>query len=455
MSVRYQRSNSKFESRKPKQSQNSNDQNAVTGSTPRFEFGILSPRACFGFGAADLVLPCLVALMAGLLCLSGCEKRSAAKPTKGAKGEGGGAAVPVTVASVQQRTTPVAVSSFGTVEAYADVEVRAQATGILEQVHFTEGQMVKKGDLLLSIDPRQPQANLKVAQANLEKNQAQLKNAEREAARQTELLEKGFASQDVYDQAQTGVEMLRAAVSADRAAVENAGLQLEYCSIRSPVDGCTGRLLLHRGNLVKANDASVVTIRQIDPIYVSFWIQEQHLAAIHRNTANGTLDVAVTLSGEEDRPIHGALSFVDNTVDPDNRTIHLRATFANPDRRLWPGQYVKVLLTIAQEPDSLLVPSQAIQTGQTGRFVYVVKSDQTVEARSIAVKREVGNESVVNGVKPGEVVVTDGQIRLVPGARVQTKPGPGRPGEARAVESPSPPQPAATGTSDSPKSEAR
>ncbi len=392
----------------------------------------------------------LAFLMLGmsLLYLGGCEKRSAAKPAKGPRGEGA-AAVPVTVAPVQQRTTPVAVPSFGTVEAYADVEVRAQVTGILEQVHFTEGQMVKEGDPLLSIDPRQPRANLKAAQANLEKDQAQLKNAEREAARQTELLEKGFASQDVYDQAQTGVDTLRAAVSADQAAIENAALQLDYCSICSPVDGCAGRLLIHRGNIVKANDACVVTIRQVDPIYVSFWIQEQHLSAIRKNMANGALDVAVTLPGEEKEPIHGALSFLDNTVDPDNRTIHLRATFANQDRRLWPGQYVKVLLTIAREPNAILVPSQAHQAGQSGRYVYVVKSDQTVEARSVAVKRDVGNESVVEGVKPGEVVVTDGQVRLVPGARVQIKPGPG-PQPTPASSGPSQPSSTAVGGSDSP-----
>jgi multidrug efflux system membrane fusion protein len=357
----------------------------------------------------------------------------------------------VTVATVQQRTTPVAVPSFGTVEAYADVEVRAQATGILEQVHFTEGQMVKKGDRLLAIDPRQPQANLKLAQANLEKDQAQLKNAEREAARQTELLQKGFASQDVYDQAITSVETLQAAVSADKAAIENAALQLDYCSICSPVDGCAGRLLIHRGNLVKANDASVVTIRQVDPIYVSFWVQEQHLPAIRKNMARGALDVAVSLSGEEQEPIHGALSFIDNTVDPEQRTIHLRATFANQDQRLWPGQYVKVLLTIAREPNSILVPSQAIQPGQSGRFVYVVKSDQTVETKPVVVKRDVGNEAVVEGVKAGDTVVTDGQIRLVPGARVQIKPGSGPQQPTSAPSGPSEPSSTAVGGSDSPQ----
>jgi multidrug efflux system membrane fusion protein len=364
-------------------------------------------------------------------------------------------AVPVTAATVEQRTTPVAVPSFGTVEAYSDVEIRAQVTGILMQVHFTEGQMVKKGDRLLSIDPRQPQATLKMAQANLEKDQAQLKNAEREAARQTELLQKGFASQDVYDQAITAVETLQAAVSADRAAIENAALQLDYCSICSPVDGCTGRLLVHAGNLVKANDISVVTIRQIDPIYVSFWAQEHYLPAIQKHMAAGSLDVAVILPDAEKEPVHGTLSFIDNTVDPDNRTIHLRATFANQDRRLWPGQYVKVVLTITQEPDSILVPSQAIQTGQSGRFVYVIKSDQTVELRTIALKREVGNESVVGGLKPGEVVVTDGQLRLVPGARVQTKPSSSPPGQSPIAESPAQPQATTAGTSDSVKSEAR
>ena len=359
--------------------------------------------------------------VAGSLCLGGCEKRSAAKPGPRAKGEGG-APVPVTVAPVQQRTTPITVPSFGTVEACAEVEVKAQVTGILMQVHFTEGQMVKKGDRLLSIDPRQPQATLKMAQANLEKDQAQLKNAEREAARQTELLQKGFASQDVYDQALTAVETLRAAVNADKAAIENAALQLDYCSICSPVDGCAGRLLVHQGNLVKANDISVVS----DPAGRSHLreLLGPGAAPVRRSARTwptGALDVEVTLPGEDAEPVHGALSFIDNTVDPDNRTIHLRATFANQDRRLWPGQYVKVLLTIAQEPNSILVPSQAIQTGQNNQFVYVVKSDQTVEARTITTRRTLDNETVVEGVKPGEVVVTDGQLRLVPGARIQIK----------------------------------
>jgi multidrug efflux system membrane fusion protein len=357
---------------------------------------------------------------AGSFWLGGCSKRSpGGQAPRG--GGGGGAPVPVTVASVQQKTTPIAVSSFGTVEACSSVDVKAQVTGVLMQVHFTEGQMVRKGDLLLSIDPRQPQATLKMVQANLAKNQAQLKNAEREAARQAELYQKGFAAQDLYDQTVTAVETLRASVEADKATVENAALQLDYCSICSPVDGCVGRLYVHQGNLVKSNDVTVVTIRQIDPIYVSFWIGEQHLPAIQKHAAAGPLDVAATQAGQEADPIHGRLTFVDNTVDPNLRTIHLRGTFDNKDRRLWPGQYVRVLLTIAEEPNSVLVPSQAVQTGQTGQFVYVVKSDETVETRPVAVKRELANESVVEGVQPGEEVVTDGQLRLVSGAKIQRK----------------------------------
>jgi multidrug efflux system membrane fusion protein len=283
--------------------------------------------------------------------------------------------------------------------------------------------MVKKGDLLLSIDPRQPQAALKMAQANLQKDEAQLKNADKEAARQIELLRKGYASQDVYDKSMTAAETLRAAVAADKAAIENAMLQLDYCSVRSPIDGCIGILYVNQGNLVKANDTSVVSIKQIDPIYVSFRVPEQHLPAIQKHMARSDLDVKVVQPYDMQEPIHGSLTFVDNTVDDsaNTRTIRLRATFSNGDRRLWPGQYVNVVLTLTEEPNSMVVPSQSIQTGQNNQFVYVVKSDQTVEARPITVKRAMNNETVVEGLQAGEVVVTDGQLRLVPGARVQIK----------------------------------
>ena len=362
----------------------------------------------------------LYASMLILVFPGGCSKRPV--QSQAAKTESQ-MAVPVMVAPVEQKTTSVEIGSFGTVEAFASVELKTQITGVLTGVHFIEGQMVKKGDLLLSIDPRQPQAALKAAQANLEKDDAQLKNAEKEAARQTELLHKGFASQDEYDASITAVETLRAAVKADKAAVENATLQLDYCSVRSPIDGCIGKLHINEGNLVKADDTSVVTIKQIDPIYVSFWVPEQHLSAIQKYMATSNLDVTVYQPYEKLEPIHGSLTFVDNTVDDsaNTRTIRLRATFSNKDRRLWPGQYVNVVLALTQEPNSLVVPSQAIQTGQNNQFVYVVKSDGTVEAKPITIRRTINNETVVEGVQPGEMVVTDGQLRLVPGARVEIK----------------------------------
>lgn len=365
-----------------------------------------------------VILVAATVAAAGLFLFSSCSKRPIARQQARAENNPG---VPIMVSTVQQKETSIEIGSFGNVEAYASVDVKAQVTGILTRVHFTEGQMVKKGDLLLSIDPRQPQAALSMAQANLERDQAQLKNAEKEAARQTELFQKGIASQDDYDNSTTAVDVLRAAVSADKAAIENAALQLDYCSIRSPIDGYAGSLRVNQGNLVKANDVSVVTIMQIDPIYVSFWIPQQNLPAIQKQMAINNLNVRVTRPGEDEQPIHGVLSLVDNAVDVSSRTIHLRATFSNKDQRLWPGQYVDVVLTVAHEPNSIVAPSQSVQTGQNGRFVYVVKSDQTVEARPVMVKRTINNESVVEGVQPGEVVVTDGQLRLVPGAKVQVK----------------------------------
>ena len=358
--------------------------------------------------------------MLSLVFLGACSKRPAQGRSAKAEGQ---MAVPVTIAPVEQKTTSVELGSFGTVEAYSSVELKTQTTGILTGVHFTEGQMVKKGDLLLSIDSREPQVALKAAQANLEKDKAQFKNAEKEAARQTELLHKGFASQDEYDKSTTVVETLQAAIDADKAAVENAALQLDYCSIRSPIDGCIGKLHINQGNLIKADDTSVVTVKQIDPIYVSFWVPEQYLPAVQKYMATSNLDVRVVQPYEKQEPIHGSLTFVDNTVDDsaNTRTIRLRATFSNKDQRLWPGQYVNVVLTLTHEPNSLVIPSQAVQTGQSGQFVYVVKSDRTVEAKPVTVKRTMNDETVVEGIQPGETVVTDGQMRLVPGARVEIK----------------------------------
>ena len=330
-------------------------------------------------------------------------------------------AVPVIVATVEQETIPVELTGFGSVEAYANVSLKTQVTGILTAVHFIEGQAVKKGDLLLSIDSRQFEAALKLAQANLAKDKAQLKNAEKEAARQKDLLKKGFASQDDYDNALTAAESLRATVDADKALLENAALQLEHCSIRSPINGIIGSLYVDQGNLVKADDITVVTINQIVPIYVSFSFRQENLPEIRYHVAKGRLEVAVAGTSNKQQVAHGYLSFIDNAVDPETGTIRLRATFANEEQSLWPGQFVEVSLILTNEPNALAVPSRAVQTGQSGQFVYVVNSDQTVEARPVTVKRTINNQTVLEGVKAGEVVVTDGQLRLAPGAKVQIK----------------------------------
>ena len=331
--------------------------------------------------------------------------------------------VPVVVAAVEQKTVPVELTSFGTVEAYSSIAIKSQVTGILNAVHFTEGQDVNEGDLLLSIDPRPSEADLKVSQSNLAKNEVQLKNAEKEVTRQQGLLGKGFTSQDEHDNSVTVAEAFRAAVGADKAAVENAMLQLEYCSIRSPVTGRIGSLLVNRGNLVKANDISVATIKQIVPVYVSFSASQQYLPDIQEYMSAGKLDVIVTIPSDKQQKIRGFLSFVDNTVDTGTGTIRLRATFANETRSLWPGQFVNVNLVLTNEPNAIIVPSAAVQTSQTGQFVYVLKPDQTVELRPVTVKRTINNHTVLEGVRPGETVVTDGQLRLAPGVKVQIKNG--------------------------------
>jgi multidrug efflux system membrane fusion protein len=347
--------------------------------------------------------------------LAGCSKKTPNAPAPNSQ------AVPVLTATVEQKTVPIEISGFGIVENYATVSLKTQITGILTDVNFTEGQMVKKGDLLLKIDPRPFEAALKLARANLAKDTVQLKNADKEASRQKELLEKGFASQNEYDNATTAAEALRAAVDADKAAVEATELQLEYCTVYSPIDGIIGKLSVNKGNLVKLNDTTIATIRQIVPIYVSFAFRQEYLPQIREYMAKGNLDVIAQGTTENSQVEHGFLSFVDNTVDLSSGTIFMRATFANEKKNLWPGQYVKLSAILTNEPNAIVIPSAAVQTSQIGQYVYVVKSDNTVEMRNITVRHSVNNDSIVEGLTIGETVVTDGQLRLIPGAKVQIK----------------------------------
>jgi len=331
--------------------------------------------------------------------------------------------VPVTAGVVEQKTVPVQILIIGNVEAYSTVSVKSQIGGILTCVHFREGQYVKKGDILFTIDPRPYEAALKQAEANLSKNTAQLENARKEVRRYAELVQKGYVAQEQYDQISTDAASFEAIVDADMAVVENARLQLKYCYIYSPLTGRTGDLVTHEGNLIKANaDTPMVVINQVQPVYVTFSVPEQNLSEIKRHMTEGNLRVEAILSKEEENPEQGVLTFIDNAVDTATGTIKLKGTFANKGKRLWPGQFVNTVLTLTSQPDAIVVPSQSVQTGQKGQYVFIIKDDLTVEDQPVIVGRTLNGETVIEkGLQRGEKVVTDGQLRLVPGAKIEIK----------------------------------
>jgi multidrug efflux system membrane fusion protein len=353
---------------------------------------------------------------------SGVQKKSESESGRSGR-SGRSSIVPVTVADVVQKNMPVQLTAVGTVETFSTVSIRPQIIGTITQVHFKEGQDVKKGDKLFTIDPRAFEAGLKQAEATLAKDLALLENARAQARRYAELVQKEYVSREQFDQIQASANALEATVEADRASVENAKVQLSYCHIYSPVDGRTGDLLVDEGNLVRTNDAtSLVTINQIVPIYVAFSLPEQHLPDIKRRMAETKLKVQASIPGAEDRAEEGILTFVDNTVDRTTGTIRLKGSFANANRGLWPGQFVKVTLVFSSQLDAIVVPSHAVQTGQDGQHVFVLKEDSTVDFRPVIVNRAVGGESIVEkGLQPGEKVVTDGQFLLGHGSKVQLK----------------------------------
>jgi membrane fusion protein, multidrug efflux system len=333
--------------------------------------------------------------------------------------------VPVMVAQAIQKTVPIEVHAIGTVEAYSTVSLKSQIDGRIAAVYFHEGQTVKKGDLLIQIDPQPFEAALRQAQADLARDRAQLFQASTDEKRYAYLLKQGVGSQQQYDQAHANAAALRATVMADDAAVQTAKINLGYTEIRSPIDGRTGALLLHPGNLVKANDASgvMVVINQIKPIYVDFNLPERDLAQVRQYMNGRQLAVAaLPKGGSSNRSEFGTLSFIDNTVNANTGTFELKGLFANEDERLWPGQFVDATLTLTERPDTIVVPSQAVQTGQDGSFVFVVGHDLSATARPVVVGDSLDGETVIqSGLKPGETVVTDGQLRLFPGAKVKIK----------------------------------
>ena len=333
----------------------------------------------------------------------------------------GPAPIPVTVAAADQRTVPIRLLAIGNVEAYQTVSIKARVDGQIVEVKFREGQPVAKGDVLFRIDPRPYQATLRQAEANALRDAAARDQARSQAKRYQELLDKNFISKEAYAQIRTNAETAEATASASRAALENARLNFEYCTISSPLDGYVGKVLLQAGNLVKANDvAPLVIINQVRPIYVNFAVPEQSLPEVRKRMAAGPLSVEVLPPDPGAPHIGGTLIFVDNAVDPSTGTIRLRAQFDNAEAALWPGQFVNVSLRLYEQADAITIPSSAVQTGPEGQYVYVIGDNLTAEVRRIKVHRTDGEIAIVEqGLAKNERVVTRGQLRLGPKVKVQ------------------------------------
>lgn len=331
-------------------------------------------------------------------------------------------AIPVMTATVITKEIPIEIKTFGNVQAHSSIQVKAEVGGNLVRVHFRKGQSIKAGDLLFSIDSRSYKAALDQANANLARDRALEKNALINAERSKELLKQGFISRSDDDTAQANAGSLTAVVKADEAAIVNAKLQVEHCSIRSPINGKAGDILVPEGTLIKANDVPMVTINQIRPIEVFFSIPQADLPAVRKQMAVRKLKVLASLPQDTRPPEAGDLFFIDNTIDKTTGTVQLAGTFSNDREVLWPGQYVNVTLVLSIRKDALVVPSVAVQTGRDGKFVFAVKPDNTVEVRPVVTRMAAGEETVIEkGLQAGERVVTDGQIGLVPGSRIDIK----------------------------------
>jgi multidrug efflux system membrane fusion protein len=360
-----------------------------------------------------------ISLLAAVLAVAGCNRDGG-----GAAKAGTASAVPVQTAVAQQLDVPRAVESVGAVQALRTVAVKSQVDGMIGDVHFREGDEVKAGDLLVSLDQRPFENSLRIARADLANARAEAAKAEADAERYRNLNQQDAISKEQYAQLTTKAETTRALVQAKEAAVSNAELLLSYTQIKAPIAGRTGQLLLHEGSLVKANDNnfSIVAINQLAPIAVAYAVPEAALEDIRAALTSGQASVIVTERNSGLKRDDGQLRFVDNAVDPTTGMITLKAEFANADKALWPGRFVTVQTQFGLDRGATVVPSTAVQTSQNGSTIYVVKPDQTVELRNVKIARAAGNVALIaEGVKPGETVVTDGQLRLLPGMKVEAK----------------------------------
>ena len=358
------------------------------------------------------IFPLVLIGLTVLVC--GCAKQQAAAPAR--------PAIPVVIGKVTQKSMPVQLIAVGNVEAISTVAIKAQVAGELQEVHFKEGDFVRQNQVLLTIDPRPYQASLAQAQAALARDKAVAANNRVQAERYKKLLDEGIMPATQVDSFVSAADASDAVVTSDEAAIKAAELNLEYCTITSPLDGRTGAVMLKQGNLVKVADVPIVVINQVNPIYVNFTVPQQYWPSIKERMAQGTLRVSATIPQDSGPVIQGTLTFADNAVDATTGTIHLRATFENGQNRLWPGLFVNTVLTLSEQLSATVVPAQAITAAQNGSIVYVVKSNNTVEQRTVVSDRNVDNEAVItSGLQPGETVVVDGQVNLTPGAKIEIK----------------------------------
>jgi membrane fusion protein, multidrug efflux system len=381
---------------------------------------------------------CLAAI-ASVSLLVGCSKGPSTAQAAGPAG-GQRPPAPVVVSTVEQRDIPVQINAIGNVEAYQMVQIRSQVNGQIERVFFKEGDDVRKGQMLFQLDKAPFQAALEQAEGNLQRDQANAVNAQAQANRYTELEKQGVISREQAEQMRTQAQANASAVNADKAAVAAAKVQLRYTDIKAPIDGRAGALLINLGNLVKANDTPfLVQLNQVQPIYVAFSIPETQLQAVREYSRSGKLKVLAYPKGQTANaencvgrvsdpatrvkdPCHtpeGTLTFIDNGVDPTTGTVKLKGTFVNEDRRLWPGEFVDVVLNLSVRKNAIVVPTKAIQTGQQGSYVYVVNQDNTAKPQPVQPTGTFQNLTLVaGGLTPGERVVVDGQMRIVPNGKV-------------------------------------
>ena len=398
-------------------------------------------------GVAGLVLALVSIACSGSAAADSPPAAGGRGGGRGGRGGGGGGVQPVVTAKVTQKDVPIDIAAVGNVEAYTTISLRSQITGQIDQAFFHEGDVVRKGALLFKIDPRPLTSALQQSQANETRDQALLAQAEAQLARdaataefqqltserQGQLVAKGIVSKDASEQSHAQADATLATVNADKAAIasaraqlavqqsitENARVQLSYTDIRSPIDGRTGNNTVKVGNLATVNQ-ELVTIAQLEPIYVTFTVPAVHLPTIKQHLGADKLPVVATPQDEDKKSAEGQLTFVDNVVDAATDTIKLKATFTNSDHRLWPGQFARVSLRLTTLSGATVVPSQAVQTGQDGQFVFVVKADSTVAQRPVTVAQRVAEDVVIGkGLAPGETIVTEGQLRLENGTRVQ------------------------------------